>query len=389
MSNLSTLPPLSLYVHLPWCLQKCPYCDFNSHEVKDSVPEQDYVDCLLLDLEQELPQVWGRHISSIFIGGGTPSLFSGEAIDRLLAGIRARIPCHPGLEVTLEANPGTVDAHHFAGYLAAGVNRLSIGIQSFDNDKLTSLGRIHDSAMAIQAVATARSAGFENINLDLMFGLPQQDDQAMVQDLQQAIDLKPTHISHYQLTIEPNTLFYQQPPTLPDDDRIFQTQLQCRELLASAGYEQYEVSAFAQPGKQCRHNLNYWRFGDYIGIGAGAHGKISHPTAGIRRYSKIKHPREYLSCKASGGFVQTHSTLKAQDLSFEFMLNALRLYETIPLSLFSERTGVASHEITSVLQKADDLGWLHYDQDRISTTEHGKRFLNNVVELFLPGNKNG
>ncbi len=388
MINLSTLPPLSLYVHLPWCVQKCPYCDFNSHEVKDSIPEQDYVDCLLLDLEQELPQVWGRHVSSIFIGGGTPSLFSGETIDRLLAGIRARVPLHPGLEVTLEANPGTVDANHFAGYLAAGVNRLSIGIQSFDNEKLKSLGRIHDSAIAIQAMQTAVAAGFENINLDLMFGLPHQDDQGMMQDLQQAIALGPTHISHYQLTIEPNTLFYQQPPALPDDDRIFQAQRQCRDLLASAGYGQYEVSAFAQSGKQCRHNLNYWRFGDYIGIGAGAHGKISHATAGIKRYSKIRHPQEYLGRKASADFIQTRSTLDAQDLSFEFMLNALRLYETIPLSLFSERTGVASREIDPVLQKADDLGWLRYDQDRISTTEDGKRFLNDVVELFLPGNEN-
>jgi putative oxygen-independent coproporphyrinogen III oxidase len=388
MINLSTLPPLSLYVHLPWCVRKCPYCDFNSHEVKDSIPEQDYVNCLLLDLEQELPQVWGRHVSSIFIGGGTPSLFSGEAIDRLLAGIRARVPLHPGLEITLEANPGTVDANHFAGYLAAGVNRLSIGIQSFDNEKLKSLGRIHDSTMAIQAIQTAVATGFENINLDLMFGLPHQDDQAMMKDLQQAIALGPTHISHYQLTIEPNTLFYQQPPALPDDDRIFQAQRQCRDLLASAGYGQYEVSAFAQAGKQCRHNLNYWRFGDYIGIGAGAHGKISHATTGIRRYSKIRHPKEYLGHKASADFIQTHHTLVAQDLSFEFMLNALRLYETIPLSLFSERTGVASHTIGPVLQKADDLGWLHYDQDRISTTENGKRFLNDVVELFLPGNEN-
>src|SRR3989344_3582228 len=327
MFNFASLPPLSLYVHIPWCVHKCPYCDFNSHEVRASrslhpvsrdisaslhvkIPEQEYIDALLRDLEQDLPRAWGRPVYTIFIGGGTPSLFSPEAIDRLLSGIRARLPLDQNIEITLEANPGTVvapahpapatfvhpctsDVEHFKGFRQAGINRLSIGIQSFDEAKLKALGRIHGREEALRAAEAARAAGFENFNLDLMFGLPDQTVEQAVSDVRTAIQLHPSHLSVYQLTIEPNTLFHAQPPTLPDDDVAWEMQSQLQAELAAADYRQYEVSAYAKPGYECRHNLNYWKFGDYLGIGAGAHAKITDAT-GITRLWKVKQPNDYL-----------------------------------------------------------------------------------------------
>src|SRR3990172_545076 len=310
MLNFASLPPLSLYVHIPWCVRKCPYCDFNSHEASSgrsrhpasrdisaslhvTIPEREYIDALLRDLEQDLPRVWGRIVPPLFLGGGTPSLFSPEAIDRLLSGIRARLPLDQNIEITLEANPGTVDVERFKGFRAAGINRLSIGIQSFDEEKLKALGRIHGRDEALRAAESARAAGFENFNLDLMFGLPDQTVEQALADIRTAIQLCPTHLSAYQLTIEPNTLFHARPPTLPDNDSTWDMQSQLQTELAAADYRQYEVSAYARPGYECRHNLNYWKFGDYLGIGAGAHAKIT-AASGITRLWKVKHPGEYL-----------------------------------------------------------------------------------------------
>ena len=295
MLNFTTLPPLSLYIHYPWCAQKCPYCDFNSHKSPNELPEQVYIDALIRDLEQEIPHVWGRTVQSIFIGGGTPSLFSAEAYERLFSALRALIPLSPHAEITLEANPGTFEAQRFADYLDLGINRLSIGIQSFNDQSLAALGRIHDSKQAIKAVETAHKVGFENFNLDLMFGLPHQTEKTAKNDVATAIALEPSHISYYQLTLEPNTLFYQQPPQLPDEDPIIDWQIANQNRLANAGYHQYEVSAYAKNNKRCQHNINYWQFGDYLGIGAGAHGKISDAAKqSITRRSKQKQPQAYI-----------------------------------------------------------------------------------------------
>ncbi len=375
-------PPLSLYVHLPWCVRKCPYCDFNSHAARGEIPEQAYVDALLRDLESELPRVNDRMIETIFLGGGTPSLFSPESIARLLAGIRQRITLASNAEVTLEANPGTVDTEHFKGFRAAGVNRLSIGVQSFDDDKLRLLGRIHGRAEALRAAQAARAGGFDNLNLDLMFGLPGQTPEQALTDVRIAIEQRPTHLSVYQLTIEPNTLFHAQPPVLPDDDATWDMQQALQAALAEAGYRQYEVSAYARPSFECRHNLNYWIFGDYLGIGAGAHGKLTD-AGGITRRSKLRHPEDYSSKAGTTAAMGGDQRLTRADAIAEFMLNALRLTDGFPAALFIERTGLAFDAIEINLRHAEQQGLIARNAMAIRPTEQGRRFLNNLIELFI------
>ncbi len=383
MPRFAVLPPLSLYVHFPWCVRKCPYCDFNSHAARGAVPEQAYVDALLRDLESELPSIAARRIETVFLGGGTPSLFSPESIARLLDGVRARTDVAPGAEITLEANPGTVDVENFKGFRDAGVNRLSIGIQSFDGDKLKTLGRIHGRDEALCAAEAARDAGFGNLNLDLMFGLPGQTVEQAVSDIRTAIGLQPTHLSAYQLTIEPNTLFHARPPALPDDDAIWDMQQAIQAELAGAGFGQYEVSAYAQPGRACRHNLNYWQFGDYLGIGAGAHGKLSRADA-IGRTWKVKHPEAYLKAAGTPEIIGGTQSLAAEDIAFEFLLNALRLTDGFPVSLFAERTALPLRVIESALRAAETKGLMARDDAHIRPTERGRRLLNDLLLLFLP-----
>ncbi|MCX4190656.1 radical SAM family heme chaperone HemW [Methylophaga sp. OBS3] len=385
MFNFTALPPLSLYIHVPWCVRKCPYCDFNSHKASDNLPEQAYVDALIADLAQECPSVWGRTVQSIFIGGGTPSLFSAEAYDRLFSGIRALLPLKADAEITMEANPGTFEAARFRDYRQLGINRLSIGIQSFNNAALERLGRIHNGNEAQRAVEIAYQAGFDNVNLDLMFGLPGQTEAEAITDVTTAIALQPQHISYYQLTIEPNTLFYQQPPTLPDDDPIIDWQEGNQARLADAGYLQYEVSAYAQKGKQCRHNVNYWQFGDYLGIGAGAHGKISDAaTQTITRRVKQKQPQAYLDKAHDSQVLLKTELLHARDIGFEFMLNALRLTNGFPTPLFQQHTGIPLGQFNEALQQAEAMELLEYDVRHIRPTDKGKRYLNTLIELFLP-----
>lgn len=385
MFNFTALPPLSLYIHVPWCVRKCPYCDFNSHKANDNLPEQAYVDALLADLAQECPSVWGRTVQSIFIGGGTPSLFSAEAYDRLFSGIRALLPLKADAEITMEANPGTFEAARFRDYRQLGINRLSIGIQSFNNAALERLGRIHNGNEAQKAVEIAYQAGFDNVNLDLMFGLPGQTEAEAITDVTTAIALQPQHISYYQLTIEPNTLFYQHPPTLPDDDPIIDWQEGNQARLAEAGYLQYEVSAYAQKGKQCRHNVNYWQFGDYLGIGAGAHGKISDAaTQTITRRVKQKQPQAYLDKAHDSQVLLKTESLHPRDIGFEFMLNALRLTDGFPTPLFQQHTGIPLGQFNDALQQAESMELLEYDVRSIRPTDKGKRYLNTLIELFLP-----
>jgi oxygen-independent coproporphyrinogen-3 oxidase len=374
--KLAALPPLSLYIHLPWCVRKCPYCDFNSHERAGALPERDYLSALFRDIETHLPAVWGRRIASIFIGGGTPSLFSPDSIDALLSGVRARLQVEPGAEITLEANPGTVEAARFRGFREAGVNRISIGIQSFDDRMLSALGRIHSAAEARKAVDAALAA-FDNVNLDLMYALPGQTAAMARADLQQAVACGVPHVSAYQLTIEPNTAFYRRPPELPEHDAAADMQLAAEEALAAAGYEHYETSAFARPGRRCRHNLNYWEFGDYLGIGAGAHGKISFPDR-VTRHERAKQPREYLE---KGGLAE--KTVAPGELPFEFMLNALRLVEGFEMRLFPERTGLPLTLIQDELNEGERRQLLTRDWQRIRPTERGQRFLNELLEVFL------
>ena len=377
-------PPLSLYVHFPWCERKCPYCDFNSHAVRDELPEQAYIDALLKDLEQELPAVWGRTVHSVFLGGGTPSLFSPEAIDRLLSGVRARLPLHPQAEITLEANPGSSEQACFAGYRSAGVNRLSIGIQSFNDARLQALGRIHNAGEALGAAQAARAAGFDNFNLDLRYGLPGQDVEQAMADLATATGLQPAHLSWYQLTLEPNTLFHSQPPPLPDEEQLWDIQEQGRSLLGAQGYTQYEVSAWAQAGRQCRHNLNYWRFGDYIGIGAGAHGKITDGGRGvIQRRWKKRHPQDYLAGAGREGCIEGQRQLDAKAALFEFALNRLRLREGFSLEEFSASSGLDREAIAPLLAQAAADGLLVVSGERVVHTERGWRFLDNLIERFL------
>lgn len=385
MFNFTTLPPLSLYIHVPWCVKKCPYCDFNSHTAADTLPEQAYIDALIRDVEQALPSIWGRSIQTIFIGGGTPSLFSAQAYEQLFSSLRALLNIAPYAEITLEANPGTVEQQRFAEYRSIGINRLSIGIQSFNDTALKALGRIHDSKQATKAVESAYLAGFDNINLDLMFGLPQQTAETARQDIDTAIALAPQHLSYYQLTIEPNTLFYQQPPTLPDDDPIIDWQLDNQYRLAQAGYQQYEVSAYAKDEQQCRHNLNYWQFGDYLGIGAGAHSKITDASQqSITRTSKQKQPQAYLDTAGTEQNFLTQEVITLQDIGFEFMLNALRLTDGFATPLFQQQTGLPLSHIDTVLQQAEQQGLISWDIHRIKPTDKGQRYLNSLIELFLP-----
>jgi oxygen-independent coproporphyrinogen-3 oxidase len=375
--RFAALPPLALYAHLPWCVRKCPYCDFNSHEKQDALPEREYVEALVADLEGLLPSVWGRRVTSVFIGGGTPSLFSPASIDALLSAIRARIPLEPGAEVTLEANPGTAEAGRFRGYREAGVNRLSLGIQSFDDAKLKALGRIHSADEARRAIEMAQGA-FDNVNLDLMYGLPQQTVAQAQAEIAQAARWGTTHLSAYQLTIEPNTVFFSKPPVLPSHDVAADMQLAVEEALGADGFEHYETSAFARPGRQCRHNLNYWEFGDYLGLGAGAHGKVSFAER-VTRHERPKLPREYM---AQAGTLK-ESVIASRELPFEFMLNALRLVQGVPSNLFEERTGLPAAAVARRLSTAREKGLLEDDPLRIRPTRQGRLFLNDLLQLFL------
>jgi len=386
MFQFTALPPLSLYVHFPWCVRKCPYCDFNSHERRTEIPEAAYVDALLADLESDLPRVWGRPVRSIFLGGGTPSLFSPEAIETFLSGVRARLPLAPDAEVTLEANPGTVEIERFRGYRAAGVNRLSIGIQSFNPTHLQVLGRIHGRDEALNAAQAARDAGFDNFNLDLMFGLPQQTPEEALSDVRTAIALQPTHLSLYQLTLEPNTLFHAQPPPLPDEDVIAAMQDCLQAEMAGAGFEQYEVSAYAQPGRRCRHNLNYWQFGDYLGIGAGAHAKIT-AAEGITRLWKVKQPQDYLKKFGTPAAIGGEHRLSVDDAPFEFMLNALRLVHGFAPELYEARVGLPLSSLECALAHARSRHLIEQKDDVIRPTALGLRFLNDLSAIFLPEDK--
>jgi oxygen-independent coproporphyrinogen-3 oxidase len=378
-------PPLSLYVHIPWCVQKCPYCDFNSHALKTELPELDYIDALIDDLETDLMAyqlVNGqRPLHSIFIGGGTPSLISPAEIGRLLTAIEARIPFSDTIEITMEANPGTVEAGRFEGYRQAGVNRISIGIQSFQDDKLQRLGRIHGSQEAIKAIELAKSAGLNSFNTDLMHGLPDQSIADAISDLKQAIALDPPHLSWYQLTIEPNTLYYSKPPTLPDDDDLWDIFEQGHALLTEAGYQQYEISGYSKPGKQCQHNLNYWRFGDYLGIGCGAHGKISFADGRIVRTVKVKHPRGYL--QADKPYLSEQISVVDSERPFEFFMNRFRLLEACPKQDFIDRTGLPLTTIEANIDWAIEQHYLQDSSDQWQITEHGKLFLNDLLAAFV------
>jgi oxygen-independent coproporphyrinogen-3 oxidase len=377
--------PLSLYVHFPWCVRKCPYCDFNSHEARGPLPERAYLNALLADLEQDLPTVSERPVLSIFIGGGTPSLLSAETLARLLTELRTRLTLAADAEITLEANPGTIEQEKFRDFRAAGINRLSIGIQSFNPTHLERLGRIHNRQEAFRAAETAHAVGLDNFNLDLMFGLPGQTVAQALADLDNAIALEPAHLSHYQLTLEPNTRFHRYPPDdLPDEDTLWDMQHRCQTQLAEHGYEQYEVSAYARPDRYCRHNLNYWQFGDYLGLGAGAHGKLTDTAGRVRRRWKLKHPRDYLRTAGRPPSLGGDTLIPADELPLEFMLNALRLVAGVPTPLFSERTGLPLAHLVPRLQQAQDRGLLHWDAQRIGPTAQGLRFLNNLLELFLP-----
>lgn len=378
------LPPLSLYIHIPWCVRKCPYCDFNSHEVKGSLDEPGYIKALLADLSQDLREITPRSLKSIFIGGGTPSLFAPDTIARLLAGVQQRIDCPQGIEVSMEANPGALETGNFSGYRDAGVNRLSIGVQSFDASCLKALGRIHGPDEARRAAELARQAGFDRINLDLMFGLPGQSVGSAEMDVISALELEPGHISYYQLTLEPNTAFQHAPPRLPDEELIWQIQEQGQALLEHAGYAQYEISAYAKAGQKCHHNLNYWTFGDYLGIGAGAHGKITRETGEIRRTAKWRHPKEYLANASVGKAIQSTWSPLAEELPLEFMMNWLRLHEGFSREQFESRTGLPLTSVAGVIQDAISQHFLHITADLIETTPKGRRFLNDLLALFVP-----
>ncbi|SFP30888.1 oxygen-independent coproporphyrinogen-3 oxidase [Ectopseudomonas composti] len=375
------LPPLALYIHIPWCVRKCPYCDFNSHAAGPTLPEDEYVDALLADLDIDLQHAHSRSLTSIFFGGGTPSLFSDRALGRLLAGVERRIAFAPDIEITLEANPGTFEQAKFKGYRSLGINRLSIGVQSFQEAKLKALGRIHNGDEAIRAADMARAAGFDNFNLDLMHGLPEQSIEDALFDLRTAIAQAPTHLSWYQLTMEPNTVFWSQPPELPEDDLLWDIQEAGQALLAAEGYAQYEVSAYAQPGKQARHNLNYWTFGDFLGIGAGAHAKLSTPDGRILRTWKTRLPKDYLD--PAKAFQAGERLLQADELPFEFLMNVLRLSEGAPAELFSQRTGLPLQQLEQARREAERLGLLQADDTRLVATAKGQLFLNDLLQQFL------
>ncbi|KFC65860.1 radical SAM family heme chaperone HemW [Massilia sp. LC238] len=379
--NLTTLPPLSLYIHFPWCVRKCPYCDFNSHEAKGELPEKEYLDAVRLDLEQSLPMIWGRKIHTIFIGGGTPSLMSAAGLDRLMSDVRTLLPLALDAEITMEANPGTFEAERFTSYRESGINRLSIGIQSFNGAHLKALGRIHDELEALRAVEIARST-FDNFNLDLMFALPGQSLDEARRDLETALSFAPPHLSMYHLTMEPNTVFAKYPPVLPDDDLSADMQDMILEATAAAGYRHYEVSAYARQGRQAKHNLNYWQFGDYLGIGAGAHSKISFPHR-VLRQARYKQPGSFIEAARRGNPVQEEHEIARGDMGFEFMLNALRLVDGFDPNLFAERTGMSISAIAKALNEAEGKGLLYRDHKLIKPTELGQRFLNDLQEMFL------
>ncbi|HBC83116.1 MAG TPA: YggW family oxidoreductase [Escherichia sp.] len=376
---MADLPPLSLYIHIPWCVQKCPYCDFNSHALKGEVPHDDYVQHLLSDLDADAPWAQGREVQTIFIGGGTPSLLSGPAMQTLLDGVRARLNLAADAEITMEANPGTVEADRFVDYQRAGVNRISIGVQSFNEAKLTRLGRIHGPEEAKRAARLATGLGLRSFNLDLMHGLPDQTLEEALDDLRQAIELNPPHLSWYQLTIEPGTLFGSRPPVLPDDDSLWEIFEQGHRLLTAAGYQQYETSAYAKPGYQCQHNLNYWRFGDYLGIGCGAHGKVTFPDGRILRTAKTRHPRGYMQ----GTYRDRQHDVETADKPFEFFMNRFRLLEPAPRGEFTRYTGLDESAIRPQIARALALNYVTESAEAWQITEHGKLFLNSLLELFL------
>ena len=379
--NFQALPPLSLYIHIPWCVRKCPYCDFNSHEARGAFPEQEYIAALIRDLELALPLIWGRKVYTVFFGGGTPSLLSGESVEQILRSVRMLLPLDIGAEITLEANPGTVEAARFAAYREAGVNRLSMGIQSFNDAHLQALGRIHSADEAKRAIVIAQQH-FGNLNLDLMYALPKQTLDEALQDVQTALSFAPQHLSCYHLTLEPNTLFYRNPPSLPDDDVSSDMQQHIEELLVAAGYQHYETSAFAQPKRRAKHNLNYWQFGDYLGIGAGAHSKLSFPDKVIRQ-ARYKQPQAYMQQVAKDAPIQTEHEVSRVELGFEFMMNALRLNEGFGSVLFQERTSLPLLNIRRELEEAERRGLLFRDHQRIAPTQLGQRFLNDLLEIFL------
>lgn len=379
--NFQALPPLSLYIHIPWCVRKCPYCDFNSHEARGSLPEQEYVKALIRDLELALPLIWGRKVYTVFFGGGTPSLLSGDSVAEILRQVRMLVPLDMNAEITLEANPGTVEAARFAAYREAGVNRLSMGIQSFNNTHLQALGRIHSADEAKHAIAIAQQH-FDNINLDLMYALPNQTVDQALHDVKTVLSFAPQHLSCYHLTLEPNTLFHLNPPPLPDDDTSCDMQQSIEELLAVHGYQHYETSAFALSKKRSRHNLNYWQFGDYLGIGAGAHSKLSFPDKVIRQV-RYKQPQEYMQQAAKDAPIQDEHEVSCNDLAFEFMMNALRLNEGFDSALFEERTSFSLITIRRELEVAEQRGLLTRDHQRIMPTQLGQRFLNDLLEMFL------
>lgn len=387
MSRLAEpgLPPLSLYVHLPWCVRKCPYCDFNSHAAQGELPRDEYVDALLKDLESDLPLVWGRPVHSIFFGGGTPSLFSGEHFERMISGFRGLLPVSPDAEISLEANPGTTEHDSFEAYRAAGVNRVSLGAQSFDDRLLTAIGRIHGREEIDRAVSAIKRAGISNFNIDLMFALPGQSVDSALEDLRQAVLCGPAHISHYQLTLEPNTAFHANPPVLPDDDLAWEMQRLGGEILAEAGFGQYEISAWSRPGMRCRHNLNYWRYGDYLGIGAGAHGKITLPAEGtVLRRIRQRHPKSWLRAAAAGDAVADEQRLPLAERIFEFFLNQLRLREGVRKDDLTVRTGADWSAVETAVAEAIERGLLEDAGDRLRPTELGWRFANDLQAIFLP-----
>jgi oxygen-independent coproporphyrinogen-3 oxidase len=384
MSRLK-IPPLSIYAHMPWCVRKCPYCDFNSHVAPESIPQERYVEWLLRDLEADLPHVAGREVQSIFFGGGTPSLFAPHAIKRFLDGVQAVLPVANNVEITLEANPGTIERGRFSGYREAGVNRVSLGVQSFSDHQLKVLGRIHHSQHALDAVGELRESGFDNFNLDLMYGLPEQRLAEAVDDLKTAIQIAPTHLSHYQLTLEPGTVFFHRPPPLPDDDAIWEMQIECQSLLSASGYHQYEVSGYARESFRCRHNLNYWQFGDYLGLGAGAHGKWTDlGCTKIVRTERTRQPREYLALENATSRIVRFTAVAPDELPFEFMLNALRLNEGFAAEEFEVRTGLEIDAIACTLAQAIGKGLLaETGSMRWRPTELGRRFLSDLQSLFF------
>ncbi|MBW8028352.1 MAG: oxygen-independent coproporphyrinogen III oxidase-like protein [Ferrovum sp.] len=381
-AGMRLTPPLSLYLHVPWCVRKCPYCDFNSHVMPTRLPEERYLTALRQDLEMQLPRIWGRTVETVFFGGGTPSVLSPEGVGRLLEEIRALVPLAAGAEITLEANPGTVDAERFRAFRAVGINRLSVGIQSFSDDQLKLLGRIHGSSEAHRA-AEAAATHFERFNLDLMVGLPEQTIEGVCADVAQALQYAPSHLSCYQLTLEPHTPFYHHPPPLPDADTLDQGEQAAHGALLAAGYEAYETSAWARGGDQCRHNLNYWCFGDYLGLGAGAHGKLSGPW-GIERQRRARQPEAYMRAVERGVPIEESLNVAAQDLPFEFMMNALRLSKGVPREMYERHTGLSLQELQPLLSQLEEEGWLEANPHRLCPTFRGQRFLNDLLQRFLP-----